>query len=128
MSQSTFVKQPSKASRYRPHRFNQWLAMAATVSLVFLGVMTWNNHRLQVQLTHALNINRSIELQLAAYSQPRFQQGQLLQRIRILEQKLTTEQSLQRKILLLTQRGAMMQKVYDLQKGQSNDFSIKTVN
>jgi hypothetical protein len=86
--------------------------------------MTWNNHRLQVQLTHALNINRSIELQLAAYSQPRFQQGQLLQRIRILEQKLTTEQSLQRKILLLTQRGAMMQKVYDLQKGQSNDFSI----
>jgi len=108
----------------KSHYINQFLVLAASISFVFVGWLGWNNYHLQHQLDVVLRINQQIELKLSEFSKPRLNQVYLLQDIKAVELKLTTEKSLKNKIILLNERSLLMKQVLDNQQGDSYEFSI----
>ncbi len=100
-----------------------FISAAASVTLIIVGWLSWNNHQLQNQLDQVLMVNVQLEQQLATHEFLTYQQSQLLLKVRKVEAQLVNEKQSTKKLLLLEQRSFLMTEMIN-DKGEEHEYSI----
>lgn len=101
-----------------------FIKLAASVCVVSISWLLWNNHALKTELDEVLQVNRLLEGQLMKTNMPTFQQTQLLSEIRIIELALSEAMTTKEKIVLLKKREKLMQTMVYKKQGQRYEYSI----
>jgi hypothetical protein len=110
----------------RKKRVRKWVffaAVAASTSFISFTWLMFNNYQLQNQLELVLQVNQSLELQLTLNKMPTFKQAQLITLVREIEYRLHGATTVE-KLALLKERQQLVSKIVNLQKGNSNEYSI----
>jgi hypothetical protein len=109
------------------NNLRKWIvvaALAASTSFVSFSWLMFNNYQLQNQLEQVLQVNQRLELQLVQNSIPSFKQARLLTQVREVEVQLQNAATQVEKLRLLKERQALINKMVNLQQGESNEYSI----
>ena len=111
----------------RKRRGRKWMflaAIAASTSFISFTWLMFNNYQLQNQLKQVLQVNQRLELQLIQNSMPTFKQARLITQVREIEFQLQEATTAIEKLTLLKARQKLINKMVNLQKGNSNEYSI----
>jgi hypothetical protein len=116
-------RMPKVEKRKKAPLVQYFMGAAASVSLIIVGWLSWNNHQLQNALEQQLMVNVYLEQELATYESLTYQQSQLLLKVRKVESQLVNEQQSNKKLLLLEQRSFLMTEMIN-NKGDKYEYSI----
>jgi len=118
------VKHKTQQKKERNIQY-RYVSLAVSVVVSVLGILMFNNYKLQQQVEQVLQVNQSLELQLIQNTLPTFQQAKMLSRVREIEQQLVHARSQKEKLRLLKQRQQIISKLVQSQgKGEDHVFKI----
>jgi len=104
--------------------WRQGIGLVASVALVAMSVLTFNDYRLQNTFDHLLIQNKLLEEKLIPYQQVSLMGQPLFKQLQVIESHLWQESSMDKKIELLEQRRLCIEEIIQLQQGEKNEFYI----
>jgi len=117
------VMAEAKQRKSRPY-IKHFLAMAASVSFVFIGWMGWSNYHLQSQLDQALLANQFLEEQLNNSQAITYKKAVLVESLRSLDSELYDAETVREKLILLEKRQQVINSYISNKQGRDYVFSI----
>lgn len=99
-------------------------SIAASVSFVVMGALTWHNIQLEQKFEQVLTMNQLLEERLANQSMPYFSHASISKQLNALDAQLYTEKNLKKKLVILAQRKKVIENYLTAVKGSKNEFSI----
>jgi len=102
--------------------WSKMLTIAASVSFILVGLLSWQNYKLQSQLKSVLVANYLFEEQFSKSSRTTYVgfSSELVN----LEKELQSAKNTEEKLNILIKRKAIFEKQLNPKKGVSNEFSI----
>lgn len=104
------------------HFWPKMLSMAASISFVLVGFLSWQNYKLQDQLETVLVSNYMLEEQFSRSTKATH--VSFSPELAELDEQLALAKSTKEKLAILKQRKALFEKQLEKKEGTQNEFSI----